>query len=262
MLGRRSPAGRLLGAVSRHTLRQTDVAIALGPTMERRLRASGATRIRVLHNWADGEAVRPRPVAGHSLRAEWGWGERFVVLYSGNLGLVHDFGTILDAAELLRDEPRVLFAFVGAGPRLAAVEAEVRRRGFGNVEFRPHVDRPRLGESLTAGDLHLVTLRDGIAGLVVPSKIYGILAAGRPTLYVGPDEGEVAEILEEGRCGARVALGDAAALAETIRDYVTDEGRRGDEGARARELFERRFGKERALVRLRHIFESLADEAV
>jgi glycosyltransferase involved in cell wall biosynthesis len=107
-----------------------------------------------------------------------------------------------------------------------------------------------------------VTLRDGIAGLVVPSKIYGILAAGRPTLYVGPDEGEVAEILEEGRCGARVALGDAAALAETIRDYVTDEGRRGDEGARARELFERRFGKERALVRLRHIFESLADEAV
>ena len=175
---------------------------------------------------------------------------------------VTNFDTVLGAAELLRDEPDVLFAFVGAGPRREAVEREVQCRGLGNVEFRPHVDRPRLGESLTAGDLHLVTLREGIAGLVVPSKIYGILAAGRPTLYVGPDEGEVAEILEEGRCGTRVALGDAAALATAIRDYVADEGRRSDEGARARELFERRFAKERALGALRRLFESLAEDPI
>jgi len=248
ILARRSVVGRLLGCVSRSTLRRTDVAIALGPTMARRLRECGATRIHTV------------PVAGHALRAAWGWGNRFVVLYSGNLGLAHDFDTILDAAELLRGGPDVRFAFVGAGPRRDAVQAEVRRRGLQNVEFRPHVERPQLGQSLTAGDLHLVTLREGVAGLVVPSKIYGILAAGRPTLYVGPDEGEVAEILEEGRCGTRIAPGDAAGLATAIRDYVADEGRCSDEGARARELFDRRFARERALGTLQGLFESLAEE--
>jgi glycosyltransferase involved in cell wall biosynthesis len=262
VLSRRSPTGRLLSGLADFTLRRAQGVIALGETMADRLRAAGVPRVTVVHNWADGDAIRPRPAAGHALRHAWGWKDRFVVLYSGNLGLVHEFDTVLGAAERLRDENRVLFAFVGDGPRRAYVKREVARRGLGNVEFRPHVARDDLGQSLTAGDVHLVTLREGLAGLVVPSKIYGILAAGRPTLYVGPCEGEVDAIMREGGCGVRVAVGDSAELTAGIRRYLLDEERCNEDGRRARDLFDRRFTKERALDAHRRILESTMERPV
>jgi len=258
MLRRRSVVGRLLGVVGRATLLRADAVVALGETMARRLREEGARRVRVIHNWADGEAIRPRRPTDSPLRRAWDWGDRCVFLYSGNLGLAHEFDTLLAAAESLRDERNVLFAFVGEGPRLHYVEREVARRGLVNVEFRPHVSRESLGDSLTAADVHLVTLRDGIAGLVVPSKIYGILAAGRPTLYVGPDAGEVVEILRDGACGLRVAVGDDAALAEAIRRYASDVERRCAEGQRARRLFDERYTKQAAVRAHQAVLESLA----
>jgi len=243
-----SPAGRLFARISRSTLRGSDAVVALGETMAARLAAGGLRNVTTIHNWADGEAIRPRPAQDHPLREAWGWTGRFVVLYSGNMGLAHEFETVLGAAEMLRERPSVRFAFVGGGPRREEVEREVRRRGLANVEFRPYVARDLLGQSLTAGDLHLVTLREGTPGLLVPSKIYGILAAGRPTLYVGPDAGEVADIIGSGRCGTRVASGDARGLAQAIERYERDAAMRGAEGERARELFERRFARPRALV--------------
>jgi glycosyltransferase involved in cell wall biosynthesis len=257
MLRRRSVVGRLLGVVGRATLLRSDAVVALGETMARTMREDGARRVIVIHNWADGEAIRPCRPADSPLRRAWGWGNRCVFLYSGNLGLAHEFDTVLAAAESLRDDPDVLFAFVGEGPRLHHVEREVARRRLGNVEFRPHVSRESLGDSLTAADVHLVTLRDGIAGLVVPSKIYGILAAGRPTLYVGPDAGEMVEILRDGGCGLRVAVGDGAALAEAIRRYAGDVQRRSAEGRRARRLFDERYTKQAALRAHQDVLESL-----
>lgn len=242
-----SPAGRLLERISRATLRGSTAVVALGETMAARLRAGGLRNVATIHNWADGEAIRPRPADGHPLREAWGWTGRFVVLYSGNMGLAHEFETVLAAAELLRRDRGVLLSFVGGGPRRAEVEREARRRGLDNVEFRPYVERERLGLSLTAGDLHLVTLREGMPGLLVPSKIYGVLAAGRPTLYVGPEAGEVADIIAAGRCGTRVAAGDVQGLAGAIERYARDAALREEEGRRARRLFEERFDKPRAL---------------
>jgi glycosyltransferase involved in cell wall biosynthesis len=259
LLSRGSPLGRLLQAVARGTLHGSDRVIALGETMAERLLEDGARRVTVVHNWADGEAIRPRPVEGHELRRAWNWEDRFVVLYSGNMGLVHEFSTVLDAADRLREEERVRFAFVGDGPRRAWLETEVGRRRLGNVEFRPRVPRERLGQGLTAGDVHLVSMIDGIAGLVVPSKIYGILAAGRPTLYVGPPVGEVAAILREGGCGTHVAIDDGPALAAAVRGYLHDADRRIEEGRRARELFEARFTKRRGLEAHRRALESLTE---
>jgi len=257
MLRRRSVIGRLLGVVGRATLLRSDAVVALGETMARRLGEDGAQQVSVVHNWADGEAIRAHAPTDSPLRRAWGWGDRCVFLYSGNLGLAHEFDTLLAAAEAVRDDRDILFAFVGDGPRLQYVEREVERRGLRNVEFRPHVSRESLGDSLTAADVHLVTLRDGVAGLVVPSKIYGILAAGRPTLYVGPDVGEVVEILREGDCGLRVAVGDDDSMAEAVRRYSGDEERRGEEGRRARRLFDERFTKQAALRSHQVLLESL-----
>jgi colanic acid biosynthesis glycosyl transferase WcaI len=261
VLKRGGLVGRALDRVSRLALRRADVVVALGETMAERLRERGAARVEVIHNWSDGEAVRPAPASHSALRKAWGWDRRFIVLYSGNLGLAHDFATALDAAELLRDRPEILFAFVGSGPRLVEIEREVARRGLSNVELRSHQAREDLGASLTAGDVHLLTLRDAVAGLVVPSKIYGILAAGRPTLYVGPDSGEVHAILREGRCGTRCAVGDGRALAVAALRYAVEPSTCAEEGRRARELFDRRFARPLALAAHRRVIESLGAPA-
>jgi glycosyltransferase involved in cell wall biosynthesis len=254
-----SAAGRGFAALARWVLRRSDRVVALGETMAAKLASLGARDVAVVHNWVDGEAIRPLPAAGHALRGAWGWQDRFVVLYSGNMGLAHDFETALSAAETLRDDPRILFAFVGGGPRRADAEREARRRGLANVVFKPPVAHEDLGQCLTAGDVHLVTSREGVEGLLVPSKIYGILAAGRPAIYVGPEDVELTRIVREGACGARLAVGDAAGLAASVREYAADPRRRAEEGARARRLFEDRFGRPRALAALRQVLESLGD---
>lgn len=256
-----SAAGTLLHGISDRILRGTDRVIALDQAMAERLRARGAHDVTVVDNWADEATIDRKGIEGHPLRRAWGWEGRFVVLYSGNLGLAHEFETVLDAAERLRERSDVLLAFVGGGPRKAEVEAEVARRGLPNVVFRGYVPRDRLGESLTAGDVHLVTLRPRMPGLLVPSKIYGILAAGRPTIYVGPPDGGVATIVETGACGTRVANGDDEALARTVLAYADDEARRETEGRTARKLFEERFARRHGVGAIVGLIESLAEGA-
>lgn len=252
-----SLAGRAASAASRRLLRATDAAVALDTAMGERLSAAGARRVAVIANWADGDAIRPRPVAGHPLRRLWGWEGRFVVVYSGNLGLAHDFETILAAALELAGDPGVRFAFLGDGQRFERLRTLVRDRGLGNVEVRPGVERAKLGESLTAADAHFVTLRDGLEGLLVPSKIYGILAAGRPVLYVGPDAGGVADAVRESHGGVRVGNGDGDGLARAISAYAASPARRDEDGRRARAHFDRTGGRDRALAGFTQLFDSL-----
>jgi colanic acid biosynthesis glycosyl transferase WcaI len=236
--------GRLFAAISRWTLRSADVVIALGETMTERLTELGARNVVTVQNWADGEAIQPLLPEESTYRREYGWDGKFVVLYSGNLGLAHEFETVLGAADLLRDERDVLFGFVGSGPRRAEIDSEVLRRGLTNVEFHPPVSREKLGNALAAGDVHLVTLRPRMPGLLVPSKIYGILAASRPTLYVGPKEGEVFDIVTRGGCGLCVENGDAEGLADAVRRLRRDRTSAGEMGRCARQLFEREFTME------------------
>jgi len=250
ILRRGSGTGRLFGALAGWVLRSSDCVVAIGESMAEHLRAAGARDVRVVHNWIDGDIVRPLAVAGHPLRAAMGWQDKFVVLYSGNLGLAHDFETLLGAASRLgASDPDVRFVFAGAGARQLTLRREVDRRGLANVEFRPWVPHARLGESLTSADLHVVTLKEGVEGLLVPSKIYGILAAGRPTLFIGPARGEIPAILAAGRCGYRVAVGDVAGVVNAIEAYRHDAGRLKREGAAARELFEREFERRVATAR-------------
>jgi glycosyltransferase involved in cell wall biosynthesis len=247
-----SLTGRLLDAASAFALRSADLVIALGETMAERLGRRGAQRLVTVHNWADGAAVRPQAHTQNVVRAARGWQDRFVILYSGNMGLAHEFDTVVEAATALRGDREVLFAFTAAGPRRTEVERAARERGLENLAFYEPVSRTALGPNLAAADLHLVTLRPGLEGLLVPSKIYGVLASGRPCLYIGPASGEVHEIIDRGACGTRVANGDAAAAVAAIRGYRDDARRRDVEGQRARQLFEREFSRERqtaALIR-------------
>lgn len=236
--------------------------VVLGERMAAVLRARGVGAVSVIHNWADGSAIRPLPAADNPLRAQWGLAGKFVVGYSGNLGRVHDVSAIVAAAELLREHHEVVFLFVGGGNRSETLHGEVMRRGLDNVVFQAYQPRELLGQSLTVPDVHLVSLSPAFEGLVVPSKFYGIAAAGRACVFIGDDDGEIARLLREGECGLTVAEGDGAALAAAILALHADPARCDAMGAAARRLFEARYDMPVALARWDAVLQQAAAGAV
>jgi glycosyltransferase involved in cell wall biosynthesis len=162
-------------------------------------------------------------VEENPFRREHGLSGRFVVMYSGNLGLAHPFEAILDAAEQLQSAlPQVLFLFVGQGPRLSWVMEQAENRKLANVRFLPFQPRENLQQSLRAADVHLASMRDDLWGLVVPSKVYGVLAAGRPCLFLGPRESEAAQLILREGCGAVVPMADGVKVAKCLATWATD----------------------------------------
>lgn len=193
-----------------------------------------------LPNWAPQELDQPASSADiAAVRAEWNVADKFLVAYSGNLGRVHEFQTILAAAALLRAEAGIRFAFVGGGPR--ANEVRLAARDLSNVMFLPAQPRARLAASLAAADAHFVTLRPGFEQLVAPSKLAGVLAASRPALFVGPPACALASLLSNERCGATFAPGDAARLAAAITAWRNDRAQHAALCNAARHAYESHF---------------------
>jgi len=213
---------RVLRRWSTAALRGHAHVVTVGRCMRERLvqeRRLDAADVSVVPNWPPA-AVASVPHDENPFRAEHGLDDRFVVAYSGNMGLAHPFDAVLDAAAALAAErPEVLFLLVGAGPRKADLRRQVRRRGLSNVRFLPFQPRERLAESLSAADLHLVTMRPELEGLVVPSKLYGALAAGRPALFLGPRDSEAARVVEAHDCGTVLPDPSGTALADAIRGW-------------------------------------------
>jgi len=201
----------------------------------------------VIHNWADGDAIRPVDPDANPLRERWGLRGRFVVGYSGNMGRAHEFETVLGACELLYDDPGIAFLFIGDGSQRRWLERAVRRRGLANVVFEPYQPRSALAESLSAADVHLVSLQPVLEGLIVPSKFYGIAAAGRPMIFLGERDGEIAGLVAASGCGITVAVGEADSLVAAIRALRDDPLRVARMGNAARALLENRFDARHAM---------------
>lgn len=213
-----------------------------------------AGRVLPVFNWAPRELDTPAaPAAAQALREKWGVADKFVVAYSGNLGRVHEFATILGAAERLRGDPGIVFLFIGDGPQLPEVRAAVEGAGLSNVRFLPAQPRAELAASLAAADAHLVTLRPAFARLVNPSKLAGVLAAGRPALFVGPPDGETARLLAGEDCGRAIAPGDSAVLAAACRELRQQPAVRERLGRNARAAHGRHFNLAGAVARWEEI---------
>ena len=226
----RGALGSLARALRDRSLRAAAMNVVPGERMARALLERGAVareHIAVVHNWADGELIRPVSHADNPLRAAWGLSDKFVVGYSGNMGRAHEFATVMDAAESLHGAQDMVFLFVGGGKHQEWLRNEAGRRGLGEMfQFRAYQPRERLAESLAVADLHLVTLKPELEGFIVPSKFYGIAAAGRPTLFVGDTEGEIARVLRAEDCGLSLRAGDARGLARAIAELRADGERR------------------------------------
>lgn len=229
------------------SLREARANVVLGDRMAAVIQQF-APNPRVIHNWAVGDAIRPLDLQKSELRREWSLQDRFVVGYSGNLGRAHEFLTIVDALEALRDERDVIFLFVGGGKQLGDLRKEVERRSLlGSVMFQPYQPIERLAHSLGAANVHLVTLQPSLEGLIVPSKFYGIAAAGRPTLFVGDPDGEIPRLLRRFDCGYAVATGNSSDLVARIRELMQNPVRAQALGANAHTAMERHFTRDRAV---------------
>jgi colanic acid biosynthesis glycosyl transferase WcaI len=242
-------SGRALRALRNASLAGAAINVAVCEGMAARLRAEGipADRVTVIHNWADGARVRPLARERNRLRQQWGLGERFVIGYAGNLGRVHEVETLIDLIDLLADEPELVFLLVGAGAGYARLKRRAGQRRLGNVMLRPYQPLEALRDSLTVPDLHVVSLRPECEGLVMPSKLYGVLAAGRPVLAIGAPAGELARIVRGHDAGLIVPPGEAAAAAAAVRALRADPARLAALGANARAAYERGYSREASL---------------
>ena len=228
--------------------------VVLGDLMAAKVagRAIPANRIRVIHNWSCGEQIRPLAPELNPLRREWGLDGKFVVGYSGNMGRAHDFTSLIAAAQQLAERRDIVFLLIGAGKQLPEVEATVRAQRLGNVMFRPFQRRENLAHSLTAPDCHIVSLRPALEGLIVPSKLYSSIAAGRPVIFLGAPDGEVGRLLNDGPpFGIHVAPDDVAGLVSAIEGLNADRVRSATLGRAGRRLFEQRFDKPLAFAKWR-----------
>jgi glycosyltransferase involved in cell wall biosynthesis len=244
---------RLLLRLRNDSLRAAMMNVVLGERMRERVLAKGIPpeRITVIENWADGDAIRPIRASESALRRSLPPGTEFVVQYSGNLGRAHEYQTILGAAQALADEGGWLFLMVGGGANMVQMQAEARQLALRNMLFLPYRPREELADSLAAADVHLSCLLPTMEGLIVPSKFYGILAAGRMMIVIGDPQGEQARTLREQRCGEAIACGDSAGLAQLLRALRGHPQRCERAGARARDVFERRYAFPIALQKWR-----------
>ncbi|MCP5424600.1 MAG: glycosyltransferase family 4 protein [Gammaproteobacteria bacterium] len=251
---------RCLRGLRNASLRQAAMNVAVGERMATYLTGQRipAARIAVIHNWADADAVQPLPAAANPLRATWGLSDRFVVGYSGNLGRAHDFGAVLQAAELLREQTRIVFLIIGDGYYKTWLEREAVRRRLENLAFKPYQPRERLAQSLGAADVHLISLRPELEGFIVPSKFYGIAAAGRPMVFMGDAEGEIARLLAQEHGGSTVAPDNGRQLAKIIGELANNPDLGRQWGANARQALERHFSGQQALAAWRALLEGVA----
>lgn len=241
---------KLAGWLFGRWLSSASKIIVLGEHMKARLLAShpclDPMRIVPIDNWHDGTKLFPldRPS-----------GESIFVQYSGNFGEGHDFDTLVGAMELVKADPRLRFQFVGGGRRRPALQAKVEERDLRNCSFHDYVSDAELNESLNSADICLVTVACGFEGLLVPSKLYGIMAVGKPVLYYGALEGDVPTLVKRHDIGWVVAQGDVDGMTRALREAADNPQLCKRFGSNARKAFDMHYDRPLATARYLRVFE-------
>lgn len=246
---------RLWEKMHRRALKQAARVIVLGDDMRERIVAKDVTpeRVTVVRGGASLPSSVPDLNDPSVLKIvdEIRCGFPFVVLHAGNLGFYGAWNVLLGAAELLRNENTAL-VFVGNGASRAALQASASNAT--NVRFLPFRPVEQIPHVMLAGDVHVVTIRRGLEGVVVPSKLYSTLAMGRPVLVVASPSSDAARIVVESGCGLIADPDDPAAVAAAIRELRSNPARLALMGRRAREVAAK-YAKLKELRRFSEIVE-------
>jgi glycosyltransferase involved in cell wall biosynthesis len=242
---------RNLKAVRDWSLRAADKNIALGNLMAERINicTMQPEKTLVIPNWVINSELSPISPEKNLLRHEWQLSNKFVVVYSGNLGRAHDYKTFFQAASALRENNNIVFVFIGGGAGLVELKSLVEIEGLCNVLFKPYQPSTLLAQSLSLADIHLVSLEPRLEGLIVPSKLYGILAVGRPLIFIGARNGEIGQIINNYRCGITISPGDWQTLAIQIEKLADNRQNLKGLSDNARELFNLEFSDGKSILR-------------
>lgn len=207
---------RILQWMLNYSLKVASRTVVLDRFMKERVVAKGvdATRVAIVPPWSHDDHVVYSAAGRERFREQHGFGDRFVVMYSGNHSPCHPLDTLLDAARVLRQKAEIVFCFVGGGSE----QAKVRDAGLSNVKCLPYQPLNELSNSLSAADLHVVVMGDEFVGIVHPCKVYNILSVGAPVLYVGPEPSHVTDIASQHGQFFMCRHGDVDAVVKAIAE--------------------------------------------
>jgi colanic acid biosynthesis glycosyl transferase WcaI len=263
-LGRlESPAvARALALASSWALRNSTRIVAIGETMRLRLIAKGAPpeAVVVIPNWSNLAHAAPVPRLNEWSSAH-GLDHKFVVMHSGNVGFAQDIDTLIRASTFLRDLDDLVVMIIGAGARLVDAVALAERLDAEKVRFLPYQPREVLPQSLSSADVHVVGLARGLSGFVVPSRLYGILAAGQAVIAAAESDSEMAQLVAREGCGLVIPPGRPELLASAIRRAVSGELDLAEMGRRSRAYSDREGTFERSAEKYLALFDSLTGRA-
>lgn len=237
--------------------RHCDAMVVLSEDMKQLLVDSGVAehRIAIVPNWTDTGRVFPVPHAQNPFRTQHGFADKFVVMYSGNLGLTQRLEEVLQAAKAVCSDSRIHFVFVGKGSQEHSLKQLASSLELPNITFLDYQPQSELANSLSGADLHLVPLTAGLAKCLMPSKLYGIMAAGRPCLTNAPPETELHRIVKQKSIGLTVSQGSIPELANVILQSASQQEELCRMGQRARQLAETEYTREMSIQKFRDVLD-------
>jgi glycosyltransferase involved in cell wall biosynthesis len=219
--------------------------------------SAGATdRLVTIENWADLETIQPMPRANNPMLQRLGLQSKFIIQHSGTLGRIHGLADLVEAATRLGAQEAIQFLFIGSGTLLPRLVETVRKRRLSNIHILPAVSREALGASLSACDVAVISFIPGMVGISVPSRLYNIMAAGKPIIAVADSDSELANVVREEAMGWVVPPGHPAELAATILEAQADAERLAAMGRRARAAAEAKYSFPRALAAYRSVLDN------
>jgi colanic acid biosynthesis glycosyl transferase WcaI len=257
------PVRQFFSYLRDRSLRAAKANVVLGQLPAKQLlsRPVLAGPVNIIHNWSDDDGIMPIDNSENILRQAWGLTNKFVVGYSGNLGRTHEYQTMLDASERLRHHPHLTFLFIGGGHHVNELAHEVQKRSLDQLyRFVPYQEDAALKYSLCVPDVHWISLRPEFEGLIVPSKFYGIAAAGRPMIAITAKDGELARLISEHRCGFVVEPGDIDTLEKVVSRLSIDVELRTTMGTRARSMLDAHFTRRKAFDLWRGLLTKVGSE--
>lgn len=223
-----------LGRMATKAMQKCDNIIVIGECMTKKIikKNINAEKVQFIPNWADFEVINPSQGSNfmrisNKMKAMAKKPEemfrddspKFRVLYAGTIGKAHPMRCIVEAAEILAEHKEIEFVFVGDQHAHSSLAKERARRGLDNIKFMPFQPIEKLRQVMESGDLHLVTMREEAQGMLVPCKFYSGITVGRPTIFAGPRNSEIANVIENFSAGSVVSPNDGQALADIIYKY-------------------------------------------
>lgn len=247
---------KVMRLITNFALKHAESVIVIGRCMKKKIEKIGipSSKIEIVTNWVDENEMNPIPHPLNSFRQKNGLTDKFVIMYSGNMGLGHYFDNILEVAKRLKGKKDIIFLFIGGGLRLNEIKEYKKKIHLNNIKLMPYQSTEIINQSLASADIHFISLREGFEGLIVPSKLYGILAVARPIIFQGSQDSEIALLINEHKVGFAVKLGETNMLESHMLELKDNPELRKSMGEKSRYILEKYYDKESRLNLYKNIF--------